>query len=457
MSPLAEGIVFPNFSNLLICRPLLNHIVLMSSQLQEGIYFRPEPVIGNSFCLMSLRASNNQIGEIGMSLGKIWNRLIKLKKGITVDFDIDSKHRKKGNLTALLAYGSKIFDIPGSKKPRPKSFSDDWNFEDPKPSGGGSIFEGAGMHYASSLYGNHMLDDHVVIQFIADNEFYTRRACVEVWKELDKMEKVTGQLPLRVTTFYSGFQRQDQRNWLGFHDGVSNLKTRERPYVIAIGANNLDESQKWTIHGTYLAFMRISLDLKHWENLSRWDQEIIIGRDKPTGCPLVRIDRTGRPIKDGRCPVPGTSEVIDPGNEYFRDHSPYGTSRENRALEQSHIGSTRPIDPIPPWDKKSLRIFRQGFEFLAPSDHPPGFVAGLNFVSFQNTPERFFRSLTYRHMISKKSTSVTSIPTLEQFTSVLAAGIFFVPPSIQGEPFPGSPIFFDAGQLRSLKKTRPNN
>jgi hypothetical protein len=33
---------------------------------------------------------------------------------------------------------------------------------------------------------------------------------------------------------------------------------------------------------------------------------------------------------------------------------------------------------------------------------------------------------------------------------VISAGIFFVPPIIQGEPFPGAGIFFDSKELRNL-------
>ena len=85
--------------------------------------------------------------------------------------------------------------------------------------------------------------------------------------------------------------------------------------------------------------MRIALNLEKWEDTSVSLQEIIIGRDKLSGCPLIRVDENNKPIKDSRCPVPGTSEVIDPGNEYFRDHPPYGTMRTNNILQLSHIGS----------------------------------------------------------------------------------------------------------------------
>jgi Dyp-type peroxidase family len=424
----------------------------MSSELQEGIYYRTKPSIGNSFCMLSLRAGNiSNIGDIGRAIKGIWGHLAHLKKGITVDLQIDKKHRKIGNLTVLLAYGPKLFDLPGSKKIRPTSFSDNWNFKAPDPAGGGTLVEGSGMFYSPRVYANHLLGDHILFQFVADNEFYTKRACIEVWKELHRLEKKTGHSQLQITGLYNGFQRPDQRNWFGFHDGVSNLKTRERPYVISIGLRTLNSLDKWTANGTYLAFMRIPLNLEKWEDTSVSLQEIMIGRDKLTGCPLIRADKNKKPMKDSRCPVPGTTEIIDHGNEYFRDHPPYGTTRADNILQLSHIGATRPINRVPLWDKKSLRIYRQGFEFLITSKESPGFVAGLNFVSFQNTPERLLRALTYRHMIAQKTAELTSTPTLEQYMSVFVAGLFFVPPAIKNEPFPGAQIFFDKSELRNLR------
>jgi deferrochelatase/peroxidase EfeB len=423
----------------------------MSSSLQEGIYYRSKPLIGDSFCIVTLKAINtSDIGDIGRSIKEIWKRLDHLKKGITVDLNIDLRHRKIGNLTILLAYGLKLFALPGSKKSAPLSLSGSRNFKTPYPAGGGPIVEGLELCYSPHIFENHMLEDHLAFQFIADTEFYTKRASVEVWKALRKLEKDVGRSCLQITGFYAGFQRADRRNWFGFHDGVSNNKTRERPHVISVDSRSVNARDKWTTNGTYLAFMRIALDLERWENTPVTLQEITIGRNKLTGCPLIGVDKNRKPIKDSRCPVPGTSEVIDPGNEYFRDHPPYGIRTDDKILQLSHIGSTSPAVRIPTINKKSMRIFRQGFEFLAASKDPPGFVAGLNFVSFQNSPQNLFDSLGYRSLIAKKIPEFASTVGLEQYMSVLAAGIFFVPPLIQNEPFPGANIFYDVSEMKNL-------
>lgn len=409
----------------------------MFSTLQEGIYYRKKPSIGHSFCMISLRAnSSTKIDEIGRSIAEIWKCISKLKNGITTEFHTDKKNRKIGNLTSLIAYGPKIFDIDDSKKIRPVSFSDNWTFKHPDREGGGTISDGSGIAYSSNVFENHLLSDHIIIQFVGDIEFYTNRAVVEVWRELIRLEKDSGYKPLSITGIYSGFQREDKRNWLGFHDGVSNLKSQERTYVISINRKHIPSEDRWIENGTYLAFMRIITDLQKWQNFTRREQEIIIGRDKTTGCPLD-VDKNGNFTKVRGCPVLGTSEVIDPGNERFRDHPPYRST----LLQYSHVEKTRPIDRIPVWDKKSSRIYRQGFEFLETLKNPFAIRPGLNFISFQNTPERLFRALSYSFNPRYRNIIAPQTRGLEDIMSVDAAGIFLVPPSIKYEPFPGSKIF----------------
>jgi deferrochelatase/peroxidase EfeB len=198
--------------------------------------------------------------------------------------------------------------------------------------------------------------------------------------------------------------------------------------------------------------MRIGINLEKWEDTDIRNQELLIGRDKLTGCPLISVDKSGRPVKDARCPIPGTSEVIERGNEYFRDYSPSKSRIGKGILDYSHIAHSRSDDRVPLWDKKSFRIFRQGFEFLVTSDEPPGFIAGLNFVSFQNTPERLFRTLTNHKAITPKPFKSEPSTNFDQFLSVFAAGIFLVPPVVKNELFPGARIFHSDKELRYLPK-----
>lgn len=53
-------------------------------------------------------------------------------------------------------------------------------------------------------------------------------------------------------------------------------------------------------------------------------------------------------------------------------------------------------------------------------------------------------------MIAQKTSELaTAAPNLENFMSVFAAGIFFVPPLARNEPFPSAQIFFDLSKIKS--------
>ena len=66
----------------------------MIGSLQKGIYHFHEPHIGNSFCVIFLRASGNTSAqEFGEILAKIWVKLQDLEKGIVSDLDVNPKKK----------------------------------------------------------------------------------------------------------------------------------------------------------------------------------------------------------------------------------------------------------------------------------------------------------------------------------------------------------------------------
>jgi len=96
-------------------------------------------------------------------------------------------------------------------------------------------------------------------------------------------------------------------------------------------------------------------------------------------------------------------------------------------LQQSHVQrANHHLKPVN--DHNSLRIFRQGYEFLEPLDQAPGFRTGLNFASFQDTPERLFRMLTQSTWLGTNFGSYENdknpLPGMDWFLSVRAAAIF---------------------------------
>ena len=69
-----------------------------------------------------------------------------------------------------------------------------------------------------------------------------------------------------------------------------------------------------------------------------------------------------------------------------------------------------------------------------------GFRAGLNFVSFQDTPARVLRMLTAGGWLGGANFGGDEqrLPELANLLSVYGAGIYFVPPVVPDEPFPGA-------------------
>lgn len=320
-------------------------------------------------------------------------------------------------------------------------------FESPRRWEDGSVTEYSQLIYSKEISENHAPSDHFMVQLIADGEFYTTRALVQTFRQIKDINSEFGKLVLLISKWYMGFQSEDKRNWLGFHDGVSNIKSNERDRVVAItNTKHLRPDDKWLLGGTYLAFLRIAVDIASWDGLNSYDQEIIIGRDKLTGCPLIGVDRNGKPIKDQRCPVRGTFEIIQNGNEEFREHPFYGMQRnlpydvKDSILKNSHIAKSLDVKPAQQRQNDYGRIFRQGFQFLESKDEYPGFSVGLNFISFQNNPRNFFTIINHKPDITLEDQS--RVRTLENFLSIHSAGIFIVPPVVSHEKFPGSDMFF---------------
>ena len=64
-------------------------------------------------------------------------------------------------------------------------------------------------------------------------------------------------------------------------------------------------------------------------------QELIIGRKKLTGCPIIGVSQSGDPIGDIGCPKVGTTEVIEKGNEVFREQSYRSEALEYRRFPKN--------------------------------------------------------------------------------------------------------------------------
>ena len=408
----------------------------MSASLQEGIYHGPGQRPGAFFDIVFLRVERGTTaGALAALLGDLWSMYQGLKQGRVAD--LPGHPVPADNLTVLLSYGVKAFDLAGARRPAPASLGPEFRFRSPRPGGGGPLLVNAGLHYAADVALNPATEE-LAVQFIADSALAVHRAVVETWKVLrGHVDPQLGVPPLEIAAAFSGFQRNDGRSWIDFHDGVSNLRSQDRELVIGIKPENAPLDQDaWVVGGTHLAFVRLSVDLAVWRGLTPAQQELAVGRAKLTGSPLRSRDDDGNPLPDPRCPVAGTREVVEPGNEAFREPE---TSADEQ-VGRSHVQrANRHVPNI--GSANSLRVFRQGYEFL---ESPPGggFRVGLNFVSFQDSPERLTRMLTAKDWLGGTNFGGTpgDLPGMDRLLGVRAAGIYLVPPVTDGEDFPGQRI-----------------
>jgi Dyp-type peroxidase family len=404
--------------------------------LQEGIYYSSGERPGRFFGLMLLKAAPQcDARRAGERLADLWQLYAGLKRGRVPDLDPVTVPHEEDNLRVLLGLGSTAFELDGAGRLKPDGLKPDRLFAMPRPGGGGPLLAGSGLEYADDASAG-FLSEEICVQVTADTKLAVDRAIVETWKRLsDLADPATGVADLELTNFYLGFQRSDRRSWIDFHDGLSNMRSQEREAAIAIDRRRGEE---WCAGGTYLAFLRLAVDLAAWRRLSRREQELLVGRDKLSGCPILSVSPAGEPLTDPGCPVTGTQIWEGPNDPRFAE--PPATvdpivahSHVQRANHHGEAGGPG-----------SRRIFRQGYEFLEWTQGAPGFRAGLNFVSFQDTMDRLTGLLTNEGWLGRVNFGgdPDQQPAgMEGLLSVYSAGVFLAPPQGDGEVFPGAGAF----------------
>jgi deferrochelatase/peroxidase EfeB len=405
------------------------------AELQDGIYHRPGDRPGKFFAIAFFRAARGlNARAVGGALQQLWSMWQDLRNGLVRD--LPDAPVDGGNLTVLLGLGPKAFELDGAGRLLPEGLEREFLFRSPKGGGGGPLL-GLQNHlaYADDVRENRATEE-VAVQFIADSKLAVDRAIVETWKLLhDTADPVTGSTGLEFTTFYLGFQRDDHRSWIDFHDGISNLRSDEREQVIAI-ERSAAPRRAWLECGTYLAFLRLEVDIRAWRTLDRPTQELLVGRDKLTGCPLV--SEGGEVVRLTACPI-GGAPIWASENDPIAEPPAVSDVR----LRQSHIHRANQ-HRRPASSRESSRIFRQGYEFLEWKESAPGFRLGLNFVSFQDTTERLIRILSQPGWLGDVNFGgdPDAQPLgIDRLLRVYAAGVYVVPPKVSGEPFPGASVF----------------
>lgn len=400
----------------------------MSPRLQEGIYHEPGTRPPPCWRLVVLEAAEGaRRAAVGDALGRVVAMLGDLRRGKVRDLagrpPAESRvgAEQFAGLDVLVGYGRRLFD-EAAHKPRLARAE--------RPAYLAYLVRDGAFPALPWADGPSAAGEgDVALQLTADRAAAVNCAAVEVWKLIADED-----LPLTVAASFEGFGRQDGRGWLDFHDGVSNLPSSQRPQALRAGGD-----PAWMAGGTYMAYLRLAIDLSAWRSLSRADQELLVGRNKLSGAALAATRRG----PDGRV-VPVTArasarrvrgrrppEWIDP---------PQTT---DPLLEASHVHRANQSRASPD-APGALRMFRQGYDFLA-GIGPAGPRLGLNFVSFQSDLSVVQHVLHLPGWLGDVNFGGPAAPGRGEpkplgFIGLLAGGLYAVPP--REEPFPGAAALF---------------
>lgn len=273
------------------------------------------------------------------------------------------------------------------------------------------------LQWEEGVDGTNRGEADVALQLTASRVAAVNCAAVEVWKLI-----VDEHLPLDIVGTFDGFVRHDGRGWLDFHDGVSNMHSSQRQAAIEAPGD-----PPWMGGGTYMAFLRLTVNLATWRRLSRAQQELLVGRDKLSGAGLIGTgrDSSGRvvpvasPALDADADDRGRSDFLDPPQTV------------DPIVEASHVHRANQLRGSP-LAAAALRIFRQGYEFLETIEGTPRL--GLNFVSFQRDLSVINQLLHLRGWLGDanfggRSAHTEGEPPAVQLLRVACGGFYAVPPT----------------------------
>ena len=156
--------------------------------------------------------------------------------------------------------------------------------------------------------------------------------------------------------------QETPRNLFGQKDGTANIRAEDADALNEHVWIPDNASQPWAAGGTYMTVRRIAMNIEVWDTLRLSEQERVTGRDKPEGAPM-----SGGTEFD----APDFSAVNGRGQPLI-DH-------------RSHLYNVHPDQ------NDGIRMLRRPFNFVDGSNEQGRLDAGLFFIAFTQTPDRFAR------------------------------------------------------------------
>jgi deferrochelatase/peroxidase EfeB len=191
------------------------------------------------------------------------------------------------------------------------------------------------------------------------------------------------------------------RNLFGYKDGTANILADDadalREHVWVAGGDDT----AWLAGGSYLVVRKIAMLIETWDRVRLAEQNAIVGRDKGEGAPLS-----------------GGDEFAEP--DFARAD----------AAGAPLIASTSHVRLAHPGQNDGVRILRRGYNYVDGDNEIGRLDAGLFFLSYQRSPERFTRlqralsTDAMNEYIRHVGSAVFAIPPGATEGSFVAAGLF---------------------------------
>lgn len=192
------------------------------------------------------------------------------------------------------------------------------------------------------------------------------------------------------------------RNLFGFKDGTANLRAEDTAELDEHVWISAEQGPAWAVGGTYLIARRINMTIEVWDGLQLGEQERVVGRTKKEGAPLS-----------------GGTEFTAP------DFTKVDVAGEAVIDSRSHVFRTHPSN------NDGIKMLRRGYNFVDGNDAQGKLDAGLFFIAFVNSPERFAR--VHKNMARDDL--------FVEYLKTTGSAVFLVPPGVQDGQYIGQQLF----------------
>lgn len=190
------------------------------------------------------------------------------------------------------------------------------------------------------------------------------------------------------------------RNLFGQKDGTNNLKAEE-PDRLAEHVW-ISDGPAWSRGGSYLVARRISMTIEVWDGLQLQEQDRVLGREKRSGAPLSGGEEFTAP--DFAATDERGKPVIDQRSHVFRTH---------------------------PDNNSGIAMLRRGYNFVDGNDDTGRLDAGLFFVAFLKSPDRF----------AKVHQNMARDDMFVEYLKTTSSSVFLVPPGVAEGQYVGQSLF----------------